>query len=122
MMIDNAGSAPLDIAVERIGATTVLSVRGELDLLTAPHLSESIDAAVAEAMPSALIIDLTAVPFLASVAMAVLVEAHRRIETASRFAVVAEGPTTSRPLMLMGLHETFALYADLDAALAAFSS
>lgn len=40
-------------------------------------------AVVAEATPPALIIDLTEVPFLASVAMTALVEAHRRVDEAS---------------------------------------
>lgn len=117
MTNDAAGSGPLGIAVERVGTATVLSVRGDLDLRTTPDLIVSIDAAVAEATPSALIIDLTKVAFLAAVSMTVLIDAHRRVQGVSKFAVVADGPTTSRPLILMGLNETFALHADLADAL-----
>lgn len=117
MKNDAAGSGPLDIAVERVGTATVLSVRGDLDLRTTPDLIVSIDAAVAEATPSALIIDLTKVSFLAAVSMTVLIDAHLRVQGVSKFAVVADGPTTSRPLILMGLNETFALHADLADAL-----
>lgn len=117
MTNDAAGSGPLGIAVERVGTATVLSVRGDLDLRTTPDLIVSIDAAVAEATPSALIIDLTKVAFLAAVSMTVLIDAHRRVQGVSKFAVVANGPTTSRPLILMGLNETFALHADLADAL-----
>lgn len=117
MTNDAAGSGPLGIAVERVGTATVLSVRGDLDLRTTPDLVVSIDAAVAEATPSALIIDLTKVAFLAAVSMTVLIDAHRRVQGVSKFAVVANGPTTSRPLILMGLNETFALHADLADAL-----
>lgn len=117
MTNDAAGSGPLGIAVERVGTATVLSVRGDLDLRTTPDLIVSIDAAVAEATPSALIIDLTKVAFLAAVSMTVLIDAHRRVQGVSKFAVVANGPTTSRPLILMGLNETFPLHADLADAL-----
>ena len=117
MTNDAAGSGPLGIAVERVGTATVLSVRGDLDLRTTPDLIVSIDAAVAEATPSALIIDLTKVAFLAAVSMTVLIDAHRRVQGVSKFAVVANGPTTSRPLILTGLNETFALHADLADAL-----
>ncbi|MEU3475810.1 STAS domain-containing protein [Rhodococcus sp. NPDC006774] len=117
MKNDAVGSGPLGIAVERVGTATVLSVRGDLDLRTTPDLIVSIDAAVAEATPSALIIDLTKVAFLAAVSMTVLIDAHRRVQGVSKFAVVANGPTTSRPLILMGLNETFALHADLADAL-----
>lgn len=119
MSTNDAASAPLDIAVERLGRVTVLSVRGELDLLTSPFLTESIEAVLTEAEPAALIVDLTEVPFLASVGMSVLIEASRRVGESVTFAVVADGPNTNRPLVLMELDQTFAIYTDKAAAIAA---
>ncbi|MDV8056438.1 STAS domain-containing protein [Rhodococcus sp. IEGM 1343] len=118
MTIDNAGLGPLDITVTRIGTATVLSVRGELDLVTSPYLRESIDAVFASSTPTALIVDLTDVPFLASVGMGVLVDAGHRVSPA-QFAVVADGPATRRPLMLVGVDQTVPMYTDLQAAVAA---
>ncbi|MGA9871337.1 MAG: STAS domain-containing protein [Rhodococcus sp. (in: high G+C Gram-positive bacteria)] len=109
----------LEISVERIDGVVVLSVKGELDMVSTPYLTEAIDVVLAEASPSAVIVDLTDVPFLASIGMTVLVETHRRVSEFSDFAVVAAGPTTARPLTLMGLNETFSMYTDRDAALAA---
>ncbi|OLT35050.1 anti-anti-sigma factor [Rhodococcus sp. CUA-806] len=101
--------------------TIVLSVRGEVDLVTAPQLTESIDAVLAEHAPTALVIDLTDVPFLASVGMTVLLDASRQVTGTTGFAVVADGPTTARPLTLLGLDQEMTLYTDLDAALSALS-
>lgn len=122
MTINGAGPAPLEISVEKVGTITVLSVRGEVDLQTSPHLTESIDVVMTESAPTALIIDLTDVPFLASVGMTVLFEARRRAGDTTRFAVIADGPTTKRPLVLMGLDQSLVIYSNLDAALTALGS
>lgn len=62
----------------RTNSTAVVSVRGEVDLYTAPHLWESIDAAIAD-VPSELVIDLTHVRFLDSTGLSLLVRAHKRL-------------------------------------------
>lgn len=110
------------ITVAHVHDVAVLTIRGELDLATAPLLSESIDAVFAEAAPSGLIIDLTAVPFLASMGMTALVRAQEHIGASLRLAVVAHGPATSRPLTLMGLDQTFEMYTELTAAMTALAS
>ncbi|MEV0358789.1 STAS domain-containing protein [Nocardia sp. NPDC050697] len=100
----------------REGAT-VLSVAGEVDLATAPALENAIDAILGE-RPAALIIDLTAVSFLASAGMATLVAAHQRAGESTAIAVVADGPATSRQLKMTSLDQVFKLYATLDEAVA----
>ncbi len=97
---------------------TVLTVAGEVDLATAPALENAIDA-ILSGKPAALIIDLTAVSFLASAGMATLVAAHQRAGATTAIAVVAEGPATSRQLKMTSLDQVFALHSTLDAALAA---
>mgnify|MGYP005986885619 CR=1 FL=1 len=119
MMTDSAGSASLEIDVSRTDTATVLTVRGEIDLGTAPHLNESIDAVLAEAAPAALIVDLTDVVFFASVGMTVLLDAAARLGDAATFAVVADEATTARPMTLVGLDQTLSMFTDLEAALAA---
>lgn len=117
-----AGFEVFEVTVTHVYDLTILSVSGELDLVTAPQLTESIDAVITEHTPAALIIDLTGVPFLASMGMTVLVQTCERLGRTTRFAVVADGPATSRPLTMMGLDDTFALYSDLGSAVAALAS
>lgn len=90
-------------------------------MLTAPQLEAAIRAAV-ESKPAALVVDLTAVDFLASAGMGVIVAAHDEIGSTANFCVVAEGPATSRPLKLVGIADIVPLYATLDDALAALQS
>lgn len=106
-------------AVTAHGEVIVLTVAGEVDLATAPALEIAIDAVLAD-KPAALVIDLSAVTFLASAGMAVLVATHKRAGDATRIAVVADGPATSRQLKMTSLDQVFALHSTLDAALAVF--
>ena len=114
------GAAPGDstgfVVVENwIERTVVLTALGDLDMLTAPTLADAISAAVRR-RPEALIVDLSAVDFLASAGMNVLVNAQEDLAPAVRFGVVADGPATSRPLKVIGIDTIVALYRTLDDA------
>ncbi len=107
----------LTIATVGHGDISVLTVWGSIDLLTVSQLTTAVEDAVS-AQPAGLIIDLTYTDFLSSVGMSALVRAQEAIGTERRFAVVADGPSTSRPIKLVGLDRTLALYATMDSALA----
>ncbi|BBY47261.1 anti-sigma factor antagonist [Mycolicibacterium arabiense] len=111
----------LGLAETWFGDVAVLGVSGELDMLTAPELARVIEA-VARKKPAALVVDLSAVDFLASAGMSTLITAHEDIAPQARFAVVADGPATSRPLRLVGIDQIFAVYRTLDDALAGVGS
>ena len=97
------------------GNTVVITCRGVLDMLTAPvlerHLSETLDG-----KPSAVVVDLTGVDFLASHGMTVLIAGHDRVSDRIPFCVVADGPI-SRPLKLVGFDELMPLHTRLDQAM-----
>lgn len=94
----------------------VLSVNDAIDMLTAPQLSGAICDALRRS-PTALIIDLTEVTFLASVGMSVLVATHEAAAAMSvRFGVVADGSVTSRPIRILGIDAVLALYSTLEDA------
>lgn len=103
-------------AEEWHGRVAVVRLRGAVDMLTAPLLQDAIRAAHG-GRPAALIVDLTDAEFLSSAGMQVLVAANEEITPGARFAVVADGPGTSRPLKIMGLTDFIELFATLDAAL-----
>ena len=107
-----------DVEQYWVDRTAVLAVRGDIDTLTAPRLTEKIAAAAAEG-PAALIVDLSELEFLASAGITVLVAAHEYITSKvnAQFAVVADGPTTSRPLKLMAIDSVVDLYPKLQDAL-----
>jgi anti-sigma B factor antagonist len=95
---------------------SVVSVSGEIDLVTAPALEEAISAVVADG-PTALVVDLSGVDFLGSVGLKILAATHEKLGKSAAFGVVARGPATRRPIHLTGLDKTFSLYPSLDEAL-----
>ncbi|MGV0735490.1 STAS domain-containing protein [Mycobacterium syngnathidarum] len=120
-MTSQPDPASCSVEESRVGHVGVVTVTGTVDMLTAPKLEEAINSAV-KSSPAAVVVDLSAVEFLASAGMGVLVAAREQLDDAARFAVVADGPATSRPLKLVGITEVVELFATLDEALAALKT
>ncbi len=114
-------AASCTVEEKRIGDVSVVAVTGTLDMLTAPQLEAAI-AAAAAAAPQAVVVDLGAVDFLASAGMGLLVAAHGDLTPTVGFAVVADGPATSRPLKLVGIADVVDVFATLDEALSALTT
>lgn len=107
----------ISTAVDRRDGITVLTVDGVVDLATSPPLEELLGQLVAEG-PAALILDLTTVSFLASVGLRILAETHESLGGVGKFAVVASGPATARPIQLTKLDDFLVLYPTVNDAFA----
>jgi anti-anti-sigma factor len=94
----------------------VVAVSGDVDMLTAPALQDSINEILDDAL-TGLVIDLTDVQFLASVGLQVLAETHEKVRYSMRFAVVAANRATERPIQLTGLDEVLTVFPTLTDAL-----
>lgn len=92
----------------QVGTTWELSVRGELDLVTAPALAEAGGLALSTA-PERLLIDLREVEFLDSSALHVLIELRERA-TAVGVDVVLARPSgaAGRVFVVAGVSDLFA--------------
>lgn len=112
---------PISTSVSHDGGIAVVTVGGDVDLATVPDFQAAITEALAKE-PTALVVDLSAVDFLASAGLQTLVATHESVSKTARFAVVANGPATSRPIQLTGLDQIFALYPTLAEALGALKS
>ena len=116
-----ADSMNCEISERWVDRTVVVAVAGVVDMLTAPQLEQAIRAGLAKE-PAGLVVDFSAVEFLASAGMGILVAIHDEIPAGVNFCVVAEGPATSRPLKLLGIADIIPLYASVDEALSALSA
>jgi anti-anti-sigma factor len=118
--VDDSGSPPRDdfgVRPSSIDGVSILAVAGELDIFTAPRLAVAIDDGIA-AVTTAIIVDLSELEFLASAGMSVLLDGYNSAKrSGKRLIVVADGPTTSRPMKLMGLDQELVLRATLEDAL-----
>ena len=99
----------------------MVTVGGDVDLATVPDFQAAITEALTQE-PSALIVGLSGVDFLASAGLQTLVATHESVSDSARFGVVANGPATSRPIQLTGLDQIFSLYPTLADAIAALRS
>lgn len=101
------------------GASTALSVSGNVDMAAAPPLADAIGAILRQ-KPPVFVVNLTDVNFLATAGMSVLMEALRKSqEIGIALRVVADGHITARPMQLLGIDVLLDLYPTLEAALKA---
>ena len=107
----------LSVGLETLhDAVEVVHARGAVDLLTGPDLERCIESALAK-QPSAIVIDFTDVDFLASFGMSILLRTNERLGADTHLVVVADGPATSRPMVILGLTDVLTVCPTLDSAL-----
>jgi len=118
------GTSEIDLTVRSRVADgwTVLSGEGEVDLYSAPALRDAALAAT-ESGVDHVVLDLTAVPFMDSSGLGVIVACLKRLrEIGGELALVS--PPSSPPtklLSLTGLDHAIPTHATLDQAVAAVS-
>jgi anti-anti-sigma factor len=101
--------APIRIAVETLAdGTPLVSVWGEVDLATAPHLERVLEDA--SAGDQDVYVELSRDSFIDSTGMNVLIRAAKRLAEAGRaLRVTTENPHTQSVIETMGLAERLGL-------------
>ena len=99
-------------AVDRGDATALIRLHGELDLATAPKLSEAV-ATVLDPRPRSLALDLRELTFVDSTGLNVLVAAHRRAQAdGCAFVVLARRGAVLRAIQVTGMDRLFEVEVD----------
>ena len=99
-------------------STAVISVEGELHVSTAPEFSRALNAAIAGGTTS-VVLDMTAVSFVDSTGLSVLLNTLRRVtRRGGRLAIACSNPTVQRLYEITRLDSTFDITPDVDAAIA----
>ncbi|ARP73370.1 anti-sigma factor antagonist [Streptomyces pluripotens] len=102
-----------------VGGTTVVELRGEIDILTALSLAARLDDLTAVVCPD-LVVDLRSVSFIDCAGLGLLCRARNRaMERHGRLRLVTEGSRFLRVLHGAGLDGVFERYDRLSEALAA---
>jgi anti-anti-sigma factor len=109
------GSVRITVDTTAVPGSVLIDVGGELDLLTAPALRDTLFSQVA-APGSEVILLLDAVDFMASTALGVIVEVVQSAKLkGSHLRIVCANRTVLRPLELTGLDQILDIYPTLDA-------
>ena len=102
------------------GDCMVITIRGDLDIVTSPQLDECLSAA--ESTHNRIILDLTAVDFLDTSALAVIVGHWKQAEAAGgTLALAGARYRYTKTLWITGLADRLPRYDTLEQAIAAVS-
>jgi anti-sigma B factor antagonist len=106
----------LAISVESHGPTTLVVLRGDLDLATAPDLRECLVKVIDEG--TRIVVDMETVGFLDSAGLGVLVGGLKRARTGGgELELVCSSRDVLKPLEITGLDRVFTIHRGRDAAL-----
>ena len=105
-------------SVYREGDAVVIAVSGEIDLHNSPELRTELLDLLNRQRPKRLVIDLLLVPYIDSSALAVLVEALKRIlKSSGKVCLVGLQPRVKGLLEIARLSSIFTICTDVQEAL-----
>jgi anti-anti-sigma factor len=110
----------LTVDIGTQGRAVVVAVRGELDLATVPVLRERLDTLdEVSTAPAPLVVDLSALTFIGSAGLALLVDLHNKCkERDIPLALVATGSVVPRAIQVTALDQVFSVHGTVDEAIA----
>ncbi|MEU6388046.1 STAS domain-containing protein [Streptomyces sp. NPDC046939] len=115
---DRTAADRLRVATTTRGDARVITVSGEIDHESGPPLREAAVDALAGRVPR-LVVDLSAVTFMDSAGLNILLRAHRRAHDAGGWLRLAGvSANVLRILQIVGMDSVMELYPDVEAALA----
>jgi anti-sigma B factor antagonist len=104
----------LTIDVKRDEGTTLLVLRGDLDLSTAPQLRESL-VEVIDGGSRRIVIDMEALDFLDSAGLGILVGGLKRARThGGELELVCSSRAVLKPIEITGLDRVFTIHRGRD--------
>lgn len=110
----------MDVSVtsRESGDRTVIEVKGEIDVYTAPVLREELTSLI-DSEHTTIVVDLTQVSFMDSTGLGVLVGALKKVRTlGGDLALVIDQEKILKVFRITALTQVFTIHPTLDAALA----
>ena len=112
---------PFEVVSEELeDGIRTFTVRGELDMNTAPELEQKLDAALSESDAS-IVLDLCDCEFIDSTGIALIVRAWQRLEGGEgpgRLVLCSHNHQVRRLLKITGVDSSISMHEQRDAALA----
>ena len=113
---DEGTSVDLELTTRDVRGFSVIEVRGEIDVYTAPQLRNGLVDLVNKGR-SQLVVDVDAVEFLDSTGLGVLVGGLKRARAiGGGLSVVCTQPRLLKVFAITGLSKVFAIHESVDAA------
>jgi anti-sigma B factor antagonist len=105
----DTGDLKVDVVSD--GGAVVVVATGEVDMLTAPTLSDALGTAADQAAAGVVVLDCAGVSFLDSTGLGAIAGAHQKItDNGGTLRLAALRPHVTRVLQITGLAEHWDLY------------
>jgi anti-sigma B factor antagonist len=105
-------TTPFSVQIDHIGTTDIVTVRGEIDIVSAPEFEEKLWT-----VGSTIVVDLRHLDFMDSSGLAVLLRRHAMLDGSSELRLVVKPGIIERLFEVSGIDKVFPIYPDMEAAL-----
>jgi anti-sigma B factor antagonist len=103
---------PFSVEIDHIGTTDIVTVRGEIDIVSAPEFEEKLST-----VGSTIVVDLRHLDFMDSSGLAVLLRRNATLDGSSELRLVVKPGIIERLLEVSGIDKVFPIYPDIEAAI-----
>jgi anti-sigma B factor antagonist len=104
-------TTPFNVEIDQIGTTHIVTVRGEIDIVSAPEFEEKLSTD-----GSTVVVDLRSLDFIDSSGLAVLLR-WKQVMEGTDLRLVASPGIITQLFEIAGLDQVFPIHSDLEAAL-----
>jgi anti-sigma B factor antagonist len=105
-------TTPFSVQIDHIGTTDIVTVRGEIDIVSAPTFEETLSA-----IGSIIIVDLRHLDFMDSSGLAVLLRRNATLDESSDLRLVVKPGIIERLFEVSGVDKVFRMYSDVESAI-----
>jgi anti-sigma B factor antagonist len=103
---------PFSVEIDHIGTTDIVTVRGEIDIVSAPEFEEKLST-----VGSTIVVDLRHLDFMDSSGLAVLLRRNATLDGSSELRLVVKPGIIERLFEVSGIDKVFPIYPDIEAAI-----
>jgi len=105
-------TTPFSVQIDKVGTTDIVTVRGEIDIVSAPEFEEKLST-----VGSTIVVDLRHLDFMDSSGLAVLLRRKAKLDGSSELRLVMKpGGIIERLFEVSGLDQVFSIYSEVEAA------
>jgi anti-sigma B factor antagonist len=110
-------TTPFSVQIDHIGTTDIVTVRGEIDIVSAPAFEETLSA-----VGSIIVVDLRYLDFMDSSGLAALLRRNAMLDGSSELRLVVKPGIIERLFEVAGIEKVFSIYSDVESAIAGTKS
>ena len=111
-VVEMGRTTPFSVEIDHIGTTDIVTVRGEIDIVSAPEFEEKLST-----VGSTIVVDLRHLDFMDSSGLAVLLRRNATLDGSSELRLVVKPGIIERLFEVSGIDKVFPIYPDIKAAI-----